>query len=213
MVLQIKRRVEGIRREHWAAFGLVHGALDKAVVDSLAMWGPKCDLAHLRGSALCTTVRQLLLPSLVLNPTVRASSLWAVERPNVGLHLVDGANASIRVLRRPPGKVMAELPVTAPPVDTLFGKDYTAVGYEVAVLWTPDLKNKCLGRAVLAAIVEPENARRALIYAEVELPMAFAATVDPPELTDDADLDEWWDQEADVDSGDEGEAGGNPKLF
>lgn len=213
MVLQIERRLRVVVRRHWPAFGLVHGVVDKAVVDAFTIWGPKFKPDDLRGSTLCTSVRQLMLPSLLKNPTMRASSLTAVERSNVGLFLVDGTGVGMRVLRRPPGKVLTELPVTAPPVETLFGTDYSAVGYELAVLWSPDLKNRCLHRAVLAAIAEPENARRALIYAEVELPMAFSATVNPPALDDDTDLDKLWDAEGDAESGDGVETGDDPKLF
>jgi hypothetical protein len=72
-----------------------------------------------------------------------------------------------------PGRL---LPVSEPEIDTLFGT-LSKLDYELAVLWAVDFKAKSLDKAVLAAVVNMDDPKKTVIYAEEALPAPLAVTL------------------------------------
>ncbi|MFT4167224.1 MAG: hypothetical protein QM650_18470 [Microlunatus sp.] len=188
-----QRAVEVALSRLWTPLGYLHGYLDMGMAESFKAYRDVCRPEEIRGGPFAGTLRQTVW-GLAANPVMGATSARLVERPNMGMRLVDG-ELVIRVWKRPFGRRVPNLlPVTEPPAETLFGVDWSTCPFDLAVLWAPDIKNQCLHSAVLAAVERVKNGRPRAIYAEEALPTATAGSVNPaPPVSDlDDDFDDRW---------------------
>lgn len=193
MLFTPQRAVEVALSRHWTALGYLHGYLDLGVAESFKAYKDVCRPEEIRGGPFAGTLRQKVW-GLAANPVMTATSVVLVERPNMGMRLMDG-ELEIRLWKRPYGRRLPNLmPATDPPAETLFGVDWSTCAFDLAVLWAPDIKNQCLHSAVLAAVERVKKGRPRAIYAEAVLPTATAGSVNPPPPVSDHDddFDEGW---------------------
>jgi hypothetical protein len=181
--LHPQEEVDRFVETHEHAFALVWGCLDEAVPRAFAKWDLEFpDRALLPGDTLCGDVRALFWPRVTLE--LHDQGLRVVPRGS-SYRLSDGLGRTVRVRRHPRNATTAtNLPVTTPPIDTLFGVDYDAVAFELAVLWTPNRKTESLGGASLAAVHDLDGSPD--IYGRTPLPRTdltirdFGTTPPPP---------------------------------
>lgn len=197
--------VARIVARHSAALGLIQGYLDLCVQDAYSRWSDKYAPRDLHGTVLATSVRNLLL-TLATNPLMGGSSLSMTKGPNCSARLFDDLGNRIRIRKRPASmKTHIALPATEAPIHTLFGEDLSAAPFEIAILWEPDLKTQTLRAAVLAAVADLDMPHKTAIYAEQELPIVLAPSVQPPTLSDEDLLDDFNEYTEDEDAGSDDE--------
>lgn len=161
MDLHPRRRVEAFLDEHYRTLGAFRGFLEEAVPKAYAKWEEEFpDANKLPGDSLCNAVRTKLRHIVESAPheDMDPFTLDWVPCGSTSRQLLAPDGTSVRIRRHPwnhrKGRRTLVVP---PPIDTLFGTDYSLVGYELAVLWIPDQKSKSLRSAVLAAVADLGN--------------------------------------------------------
>lgn len=171
---------------HAESFGQVRRDLDQCLQEiAVRMEDLYPDLHHIPDSFLAAFLRLLfgVRSSLRGEPL---STLRVVESPhgNDCVHLYDAGGTKFRIRKRPSSLRRPEKTITTSPApETLWGPDYSALDYELAVLWTPDHRAKALGRADLAAVSQLDTWQKAIIWHDLPLPTTPYQT--PPAAEDD----------------------------